>query len=106
MIGDGEADELDTWLPKKIEIIRIIEASHLLFMLTQAMMGIPSSAYYDWYTRWVEGGVDALADRSPCPRSVWNRLPDQIREHFVEFALAHEDLTPFELAVKYIDEKR
>jgi transposase InsO family protein len=38
------------------------------------MLGIPSSTYYDWYARWVEGGLDGLADRSPRPRSVWNRI--------------------------------
>ena len=91
---------------EKLEIIRTVEASHLPVKQTLAMIGIPSSTYYDWYARWVEGGVDALADRSPRPRSVWNRIPDNIREAFVEFALDHEDLTPRELAVKYTDEKR
>jgi putative transposase len=37
---------------------------------------------------------------------VWNRIPDNIRKTFVDFALNHEDLTPRELAVKYTDEKR
>lgn len=67
---------------------------------------IPSSTYYDWYARWVDGGFEALADRSPRPRSVLNRIPNDVREAFVEFALDHEDLTPRELAVKYTDEKR
>lgn len=70
------------------------------------MLGIPSSTFYDWYARWVGGGVDALADRPPRPKSVWNRIPDNIREDVVEFALEYEDLTPRELAVKYTDEKR
>lgn len=47
------------------------------------MLGIPSSTYYDWYARWVEDGIDALADRSPCPRSVWNRITDDVREAFI-----------------------
>lgn len=70
------------------------------------MPGIPSSTCYDWYARWVEGGLDALADRSPRPRSVWNRIPDAARRDVVEFALEYEDLTPRELAVRYTDEKR
>ena len=37
---------------------------------------------------------------------MWNRIPDEIREDVVEFALEHEDLTPRELAVKYTDEKQ
>ncbi len=91
---------------EKLEIIRTVEASHLPVKRTLARLGIPSSTYYDWYARWAEGGIDALADRSPRPGSVWNRIPDEIREDFVEFALDHEDLTPRELAVKYTDEKR
>jgi putative transposase len=91
---------------EKLEIIRTVEASHLPVKRTLAMLGIPSSTYYEWYARWVEGGLDALADRSPRPRSVWNRIPDEIRDDVVEFALEHEDLTPRELAVKYTDEKR
>jgi len=91
---------------EKLEIIRTVEASHLPVKRTLARLGIPSSTYYDWYARWAEGGVDALTDRSPCPGSVWNRIPDEVRAAFVEFALDHEDLTPRELAVKYTDEKR
>ena len=54
----------------------------------------------------VGGGVDALEDTAPRPRSVWNRIPDEVREAFIEFALEHEDLTPRELAVKYTDEEQ
>ena len=91
---------------EKLEIIRTVEASHLPTRQTLKMLGIPSSTYYDWYARWTDGGVDALADRSPRPKSVWNRIPDKVREDVVDFALEHEDLTPRELAVKYTDEKR
>ncbi len=91
---------------EKLEIIRTVEASHLPVKRTLAMIGIPSSTYYEWYARWTEGGFDALEDRSPRPRSVWNRIPDKTRQDIVEFALEHEDLTPRELAVKYTDEQR
>jgi transposase InsO family protein len=90
---------------EKLEIIRTVEASHLPVRQTLAMIGIPSSTFYDWYARWSDGGIDALADRSPRPVSVWNRIPDKVREDVVDFALEHEDLTPRELAVKYTDEK-
>ncbi|NRP26391.1 hypothetical protein XMM379_003107 [Aliiroseovarius sp. xm-m-379] len=91
---------------EKLEIIRTVEASHLTTRQTLKMLGIPSSTYYDWYARWSDGGFDALADRSPRPVSVWNRIPDKVREDVVDFALEHEELTPRELAVKYTDEKR
>ena len=91
---------------EKLEIIRTVETSHLPTRQTLKMLGIPSSTYYDWYARWCDGGIDGLADRSPRPASVWNRIPDKVREDVVDFALEHEDLTPRELAVKYTDEKR
>ena len=71
-----------------------MEASHLTVKQTLTMIGIPSNTYYDWYARWVDSGIDALADRSPRPGSFWNRIPDDVRETFIEFALDHEDLTP------------
>ena len=91
---------------EKLEIIHTVEASHLPTRQTLKMLGIPSSTYYDWYARWCDGGIDALADRSPRPASVWNRIPDEVCADVVDFALEHEDLTPRELAVKYTDEKR
>ena len=91
---------------EKLEIIRTVEASHLPTKRTLAMLGIPSSTYYDWYARWVDGGVDALADRSPRPRSVRHRIPDDLREDYIDCALEHEDLASRELAVKDTDDKR
>ena len=91
---------------EKLEIIRTVEASHLPTRRTLETIGIPSTTYYRWYDLWADGGVDALEDTAPHPRSVWNRIPNETREAFVEFALEHEDLTPRELAVKYTDEKR
>lgn len=41
-----------------------------------------------------------MANWSPQPNSVWNRIPDEIREDVVEFAFEHDDLTPRELTIK------
>jgi len=91
---------------EKLEIIRTVEGSHLPVKRTLDMLGIPRSTFYRWYDDYAEGGLDALADRSPRPKSVWNRIPEKIRDDFVGFALDFEALTPRELAVKYTDEKR
>ncbi len=91
---------------EKLEIIRTVENSHLPTKRTLDMLGIPRTTYYRWYDRYLDGGFDGLADRSPCPKSVWNRIPERVRDDFVGFALDFEALTPRELAVKYTDEKR
>jgi hypothetical protein len=55
---------------------------------------------------YLEDGLDGLSDKSPSPKSVCNRIPDDHRDDLIEFALEHEALTSRELAVKYTDEKR
>ena len=91
---------------EKLEIIRAVELSHLPTKMTLDMLGIPRTTFYRWYDRYVDGGFDALADGSPRPKSVRNRIPDTRRDDLIEFALEHEALSTRELAVKYTDEKR
>ncbi len=91
---------------EKLEIIRTVEGSHLSAKQTLDMLGIPPTTFYRWYDRYIEGGLDALADRSSKPKSIWNRIPDERRDDLIEFALEHEALSTRELAVKYTDEKR
>ncbi|WP_394298937.1 helix-turn-helix domain-containing protein [Candidatus Rhodobacter oscarellae] len=87
-------------------MIRTVEGSHLHAKRILDMLGIPRSTFYRWYDRYAEGGFDALADRSPRPKSVWNRIPQDKRDDLIEFALEYEALTTRDLAVKYTDEKR
>ena len=55
---------------------------------------------------YLEDGLEGLFDKALCPKSVWNRIPDDRRDDLIEFALEHEALTTRKLAVKYTDEKR
>ena len=91
---------------EKLEIIRTVEGAHLPAKQTLDMLSIPRSTFYRWYDLYVDGGFDALADSSPRPRRVWNRIPDVRRDDLIEFALEHEALSTRQLAVKYTDEKR
>ena len=91
---------------EKLEIIRTVEGSHLPTKQTLDMLGIPRSTFYRWYDLYLEDGLDGLSDKSSCPKSIWNRIPDGRRDDLIEFALEHEALTTRELAVKYTDEKR
>ena len=91
---------------EKLELIRTVEGSHLPTKKTLDMLSIQRTTFYRWYDRYLEGGLDALADQSPRPGSVWNRIPQDRRDNLIEFALEHEELTTRELAVKYTDEKR
>lgn len=88
---------------EKIEIIRLVEQSHLPVKQTLDKLGIPRSTFYRWYDLYQTGGVDALEDKAPMPTRVWNRIPDSIRSQILDMALADGDLSPRELAVRFTD---
>jgi hypothetical protein len=88
---------------EKLEIIRIVEQSHLPARRTLETLGIPRATFHRWYDRFLAGGVEALEDRRPRPGRVWNRLPDDVRDRIVELALNKPELSPRELAVAFTD---
>lgn len=88
---------------EKLEIIRLVERSHLPARRTLEKLGIPPAKFYRWYDRFQTGGPGALEDKSPRPRRVWNRIPDAIRERIVQLALDEPELSPRELATRFTD---
>ena len=72
---------------EKLEIIQLVEQSHLPVKRTLAKLGIPSTTFYRWYDRHQTGGPDALEDRRPSPGRVWNRIPDEVRQRILQLAL-------------------
>src|SRR6202795_1131613 len=62
---------------EKLEIIRIVEQSHLPVRRTLDKLGILPGSFYRWYDRYQTGGVEALADKPSKPSRVWNRIPDE-----------------------------
>ncbi len=91
---------------EKLEIIRLVEQSHLPTKQTIDRLGIPRTTFYRWYDRYLTGGAEALEDRSPKPLRVWNRIPDNVRQRIVDMALDEPDLSPRELAVRFTDTQR
>ena len=88
---------------EKLEIIRLVERSHLPARRTLDKLGIPRATFNRWYDRYLDGGIDALEDRRPQPGKVWNRIPDQVRRQIIELALERPELSPRELAVTFTD---
>jgi putative transposase len=91
---------------EKLEIIHLVEQSHLPVRRTLDKLGIPRATFYRWYDLYRSGGPKALADRCPRPDRVWNRIPDQVREEIVTLALDEPDLSPRELAVRFTDTEK
>jgi transposase InsO family protein len=90
---------------EKLEIIRLVEQSHLPVRRTLDKLGIPRATFYRWYDLYQTGGLDALEDRSSRPSRVWNRIPDGVREQVLQLALNEPELSPRELAVRFTDEQ-
>ncbi len=63
---------------EKLEIIRLVEQSHLGVRPTLEKLG---------------------------PGQVWNRIPDDVRADIIDLALDETDLSPRELAVRFTDTK-
>ena len=91
---------------EKLEIIRLVEQSHLPTKRTIDRLGISRTTFYRWYDKYLIGGVEALEDRSPKPLRVWNRIPDNVRQRIVDMALDEPELSPRELAVRFTDTQR
>ena len=90
----------------KIEIIRLVEQSHLPARRTLEKLGIPRSSFYHWCDRYQRGGLEALADRPSRPDRDWNRIPEAIRSQIVDLALDQPEFSPRELAVRFTDEEK
>jgi putative transposase len=91
---------------EKLEIIRLVEQSHLPVRRTLRQLGVPTATFYRWYDRYRTGGPEAVADRPSRPDRVWNRIPDATRDKIVDLALAEPELSSRELAVRFTERER
>ena len=64
---------------EKLAIIRLVEQSRLPVRRTLDKLAILPARFYRWYDRYQSGGYEALKDRPPRPKQVWNRIPDDVR---------------------------
>ena len=86
---------------EKLEIIRLVERSHLPAKQTLDMLSIARTTFYRWYAHYRFDGEAALQDKAPLPARIWNRIPDTVRERLITLALDRPELSPRELAVTF-----
>ena len=90
---------------EKLEIIRLVEQSHLPVKHTLAKLGVSRPTFYRWYDLYRRFGEAGLGDRRSGPKgAAWNRIPDEIRAAIIEMALERPELSPRELAITFTDE--
>ena len=90
-------------ISEKLEIIRLVERSHLPVRRTLDNLGIAKTTFYRWYDRYLAFGEAGLEDSNSNPGRVWNRIPDDVRGEIVDLALEETELSPRELAVRFTD---
>lgn len=55
---------------EKLEIIPLVEGSHMATKRTLDKLGIPRKTFYRWYHLHLAGGPEAIEDRRPKPSRV------------------------------------
>ncbi len=91
---------------EKLEIIRLVERSHLPVRRTLEKLSIAKATFYRWYDLYRCRGSEALEDHRSRPSRVWNRIPDEVRERVINLALDEPTLSPRELAVRFTDSEK
>ena len=55
---------------EKLEIIPLVEGSHMTTKRTLDKLGIPRKTFYRWYHPYIAGGPEAIEDHRPEPSRV------------------------------------
>ena len=66
---------------EKLEIIRLVEQSHLPVRRTLGQIGIPRSTFYRWYDQYQTGGPEARPRFEPWARDLACAWPDALDLH-------------------------
>lgn len=91
---------------EKLEIIRLVEQSHLPVKCTLQQIGVSRSTFYRWCDLYQRFGESGLTDKRSGSGKIWNRIPECVRQQVIELALQRPELSPRELAVTFTDEKK
>jgi putative transposase len=80
---------------EKLEIIRLVEQSHLPVKRTLAQLGrLSRPTFYRWYDLYRRFGEVGLEDRTSHPGRVWNRIPITVRRDMLDLALEQPRTQP------------
>ena len=90
---------------EKLELIPLVERSHLSVGRTLATLGISRPTFYRWVARYQRLGASGLEDWCSGPHRVWNRIPESFRQQVLALALEQAELSSRKLAVTFTDER-
>ena len=88
---------------EKLEIIRLVEQSHLPVRRTLEKLGIQPARFYRWYDRLADRRTRSPGRSIAGRRASGTASPTQVREQIVQLALDEPELSPRELATRFTD---
>ena len=88
---------------EKLEIIRMVEQSHLPVRRTLEKIGIPRATFYRWYDLYQVEGPGALKDRASPAGAASGTASRTSARSDRQLALDQPELSPRELAVRFTD---
>lgn len=92
---------------EKHEIIQLVEGSGIGVNKTLKELKIHKRTFYNWYSRYCEGGFDALGpSQKGSQRRVWNKIPEEEKNHVVETALEKPEMSSREIACYITDNNK
>lgn len=92
---------------EKHEIIQLVEGSSIGVNKTLKELKIHKRTFYNWYARYQQGGFDALGpSQKGSQRRVWNKIPEQEKNHVVEIALEKPQMSSREIACYITDNSK
>ena len=68
---------------EKLEIIHIVERSHLLVKATLDKLGVSRLTFYRWYDLYQRFGETGLEDKRSGPNQAWNCVPQVSHEEIL-----------------------
>ena len=89
---------------EKLEIIRLVEQSHLPAKRTLDKLGVSRPTFYRWYDLYRRFGEAGLEDHRSGPSRSWNRIPESVRGQVLDMALERPELSPGYVVMKAADE--
>src|SRR5690606_7460972 len=88
---------------EKLEILQLVWEANLSVRYAVRQIGISRSTYYDWLDRYEHGGFEALENRRPLARRIWNRLDVAQQAEVLATARSFPDRSARELAALVTD---
>ena len=72
---------------EELEIIRIVERSHLPTKVALDKLGVSRPVFYRWYDLYQRFGATGLKDKRSGPNKAWNRVPNEVWAQIIDLAL-------------------